>query len=117
MISERLRELAKAENIRMGQFEAKYGFSQGYLAKNLNNPKSLNSDSVANIIKDFPEVNARWLMTGQGEMYITKDDLQTLHENIKSRDREIKALTRRIEILEQDLDEKKTIIKYLERKV
>lgn len=54
--------------IGMGQntFERKVGWSVGGIAKIKFAPRA---DQLAGVIREFPTLNVRWLITGEGEMW------------------------------------------------
>lgn len=70
-------------------FEKKVGIGVGYLASK---SQSITSDTVERVLKHFPDVNLRWLFTGEGEMLqrdninrldVSNDEYTGLRERIK----------------------------------
>lgn len=49
-------------------FERRIGKSEGYLSNAVKKKSEISSDLVANIVKEFPILNANWLLTGEGSM-------------------------------------------------
>lgn len=49
-------------------FERRIGKSEGYLSNAVKKRSEISSDLVANIVKEFPTLNANWLLTGEGSM-------------------------------------------------
>ncbi|HBK31267.1 MAG TPA: hypothetical protein DDZ96_05705 [Porphyromonadaceae bacterium] len=63
-VKERIKLFLKHLNIGQNKFEAKVGWSNGYI----NNTKNISSDKLNQIIKEYPQLNLTWLITGKGEM-------------------------------------------------
>lgn len=63
-------EYLKKENKFGGRnvFERRIGKSEGYLSNAVKKRSEISSDLVANIVKEFPILNANWLLTGEGSM-------------------------------------------------
>lgn len=70
-IKERLILFVRTKNISQKKFETLAGLSNGYL-NNLKNSPTV--DKLQSILKAFPELNRRWLLTGKGEMLNFEDD-------------------------------------------
>jgi len=69
---------------RQAEFAALFGWSPAYIAKLLNGG-SFGIRPVMAIVTAFPEINARWFLTGQGDMIETKkyDNIRkNMHESI-----------------------------------
>ncbi len=64
-IKERLIFFIRHLNIGQGKFESRCGLANGYVN---NIRRSITPDKLQQIIRQFPELNAGWLMTGEGEM-------------------------------------------------
>ena len=58
--------------LKIGQnaFEAKVGWSNGYIS----NTKNLSADKLTNVLNEYPLLNAEWLLTGKGSMIKDRDD-------------------------------------------
>lgn len=64
-VKERLREFVKYKKISMRSFEESIGVSYGYV----NSIRvSIQPDKITSIAIRYPELNAEWLLTGEGEM-------------------------------------------------
>lgn len=70
-VKERLILFVRTKNISQKKFETLAGLSNGYL-NNLKNSPTV--DKLQSILKAFPELNRRWLLTGEGEMLNYDDD-------------------------------------------
>ena len=64
-VKERLMNFIKSSGVSVRAFERACGLSNGYI-KELR--KSPTADKVRSIMDAYPELNAQWLMTGEGEM-------------------------------------------------
>lgn len=53
------------------RFEEYCGLSSGIISKI--GPKGLGADAIAKILNKCPDLNARWLITGEGEMLEKKE--------------------------------------------
>ncbi len=65
---ERIKYFIDYKGISIRKFEIEIGFSNGAFASQLKNKKSIGSDKIENILNKYPELNANWLFTGNGEM-------------------------------------------------
>ena len=67
MIKERILQIAKREGITNREICQKIGLTYGgFTGENKKRP--VNSDAIANLLAEYPDVNPRWLLTGQGSM-------------------------------------------------
>ena len=67
-IAERIDKLCKSEGSQKIVAE-KTGIKQGVLSAIINRGSQVRSDTLKAILKAYPTLNARWLITGQGEMW------------------------------------------------
>lgn len=74
-VKERLKSYIKFKNISVRSFESTCGFSYGFVG-NMRN--SMQPDKILRISHCFPDLNAGWLITGEGEML--KDSSTTVGE-------------------------------------
>lgn len=68
MISERLKEFATAQGISGYRLAIDSGVPQATIAKYMINKAQPSGEVLTKIIKAYPQLNARWLMTGEGDM-------------------------------------------------
>ena len=68
-IKERLILFIRYLNIGQGKFEARCGLANGYVN---NIRRSITPEKLQQIARQYPELNAGWLMTGEGEMLKTE---------------------------------------------
>ena len=66
---ERLKEFLKANNLSEGKFERLVGLSNGFVSNVGDSIRTKNLEKITNM---FPSLNTAWLLTGAGEMLITK---------------------------------------------
>ena len=67
MIKERILQIAKRKGITNREICQKIGLTYGgFTGENKKRP--VNSDAIANLLVEYPDVNPRWLLTGQGSM-------------------------------------------------
>lgn len=64
-IKERLILFIRHLNIGQGKFETRCGLANGYVN---NIRRSITPEKLQQIARQYPELNAGWLMTGEGEM-------------------------------------------------
>jgi len=67
MIKERISQIAKKKGVTNRKICQKIGLTYGgFTGENKKRP--VNSDAIANLLAEYPDVNPRWLLTGQGSM-------------------------------------------------
>ncbi len=62
--------LISALNMSARQFDISIGTANGYILRMQKNNASVGSDVIERIIKEYPQVNLIWLITGKGDMFI-----------------------------------------------
>ncbi|MCO6475217.1 MAG: helix-turn-helix transcriptional regulator [Phaeodactylibacter sp.] len=67
-IAERIDKLCQSEGSQKIVAE-KTGIKQGVLSAIINRGSQVRSDTLRSILIAYPTLNARWLITGQGEMW------------------------------------------------
>lgn len=81
-VKERLIEFIKLKKISIRSFCRVVGVSETYVSSMRN---SIQPDKLEKIIVHFPELNPGWLMTGEGKMLRSHDDLILLTRNLYKR--------------------------------
>lgn len=66
----RIMQLISALNMSARQFDISIGTANGYILRMRKNNASVGSDVIERIIKEYPQVNLVWLITGKGDMFI-----------------------------------------------
>ncbi len=81
----RLREYIDFKGLKVSSVEKATGFSNGALASQLRNNKTIGVDKLENILNTYPDVNPTWLLTGQGEMLKSENNLPITKNNHESK--------------------------------
>jgi hypothetical protein len=55
------------------QFDISIGTANGYTLRMRKNNASVGSDVIERIVKQYPQINLVWLITGKGDMLIEKN--------------------------------------------
>ncbi|WP_299274625.1 hypothetical protein [uncultured Psychroserpens sp.] len=66
----RIMKVVSALNMSARQFDLSIGTGNGYILRMQKNNASVGSDVIERIIKEYPQVNLIWLITGKGDMFI-----------------------------------------------
>ncbi|MDG5491644.1 hypothetical protein [Psychroserpens sp. SPM9] len=66
----RIMQLVSSLNMSARQFDISIGTANGYILRMQKNNASVGSDVIERIVKEYPQVNLVWLLTGQGDMFI-----------------------------------------------
>lgn len=104
---DRLEAFMKKENLNANSLTVKAKLSNGLVNKALKNRSSMNSDSIERILCAYPRLNASWLMTGKGIMYVeelpeTTDYISNAQNNdslvffLRNRNKELESENRRL---------------------
>src|SRR5690554_1338451 len=91
-LSKRIKQLIDYKGITLNKFSIQVGASNSYFNKVLKENSSIGSDRIERILRVFPEVNAEWLLTGQGEML--KNESEKQEEN--SSDKELIEMQKKL---------------------
>lgn len=70
-LQKRLYQLAEHLKLNPAQFSVRMGKDRTYLS---NISKEIQTDALRNIYKAFPNVNIIWIVTGDGEMFISENN-------------------------------------------
>nr|WP_321234834.1 hypothetical protein [uncultured Psychroserpens sp.] len=66
----RIMQLISALQMSARQFDISIGTANGYILRMQKNNASVGSDVIERIVKEYPQVNLIWLITGKGDMFI-----------------------------------------------
>lgn len=124
-VLKRIKEIAKQEEISLTALESSIGASKGVFSRALANGTDIHSKWLVNIVENYPQYSAEWLLAGTGEMlkspvarettenYTSKsrsrqqegqDTLNAaLRQVIESQEKTIRALEKQIALLENEL--------------
>lgn len=81
-IGERIRVLLVHENVTQVQLSKDLNVSRSAVSQWLSKSNSLSLSAITALLNRFPNVNARWLITGVGSIYENKP--YDYHEEIKN---------------------------------
>lgn len=81
MVSERLGQYIDKKGISYYAFENSIGASRGAISKAVKENKSIGSSTLEQIITVYSDLNPAWLLTGQGEMFLS-DEAFLINKNI-----------------------------------
>ncbi|MBO7317236.1 MAG: hypothetical protein J6U43_00745 [Bacteroidales bacterium] len=80
----------------------------GTLGKQRRSGKGLSYDSIVKILRTYPDLNPSWLILGEGEMLIDKNqqqhNIEELLQAIKTQEATIKKQEEKINLLVNQLD-------------
>lgn len=79
-VLQRVIELISSLNLSKNAFASQIGMEQTTVNNQLIGKRSISIDLILNILRSFPEVNAEWLMRGDGNMLKSDKDLQKAAE-------------------------------------
>ncbi len=65
---QRLKQFIDFKDFNISSFERLVGFSNGSLASQIKNNKTVGVDKLEKILKIFPDLSSDWLLTGTGQM-------------------------------------------------
>ena len=68
-IGERLLNFIESKGISRRKFYNSIGVSSGFLSKK----KNIGSDKIESILRTYPEINIKWLILGEGNMFSEKE--------------------------------------------
>lgn len=72
-VKERIKVFLSHLGIGQNAFEAKVGWSNGYIY----NTNNFSAAKILDVIKEYPLLNVDWLITGRGEMLLTESGPDT----------------------------------------
>ena len=107
----RIMQLVTALNMSARQFDISIGTANGYILRMQKNNASVGSDVIERIVKEYPQINLVWLITGKGDMFI--------QDNPKPKVRSKKEIEDFIDhkLKSQWSDEKKTLLDEILREI
>lgn len=72
----RIKNLIDKNNLTISAFEKKIGSGNAVIVKLLQRNSNPSGDIMLKILQSFPEVDANWLITGKGSMYLAENTTQ-----------------------------------------
>ncbi|MGB3465082.1 MAG: hypothetical protein WBA74_07425 [Cyclobacteriaceae bacterium] len=76
---QRVKIFASVSDLKIAKFERMIGVTQNAIQSAIKRNSSMSDETLAKIMKTFPQLNITWVLTGKGEM---------LHEESTSSDKE-----------------------------
>ncbi|MGV8814780.1 MAG: hypothetical protein ACOH2D_11790 [Gelidibacter sp.] len=98
-VKERLKKYCKSNKMSIVDFEASISASNGYINSI---SKSVGLDKLKSIIEKYPNLNLKWLFTGEGEMEISMNGKPTDNYVIEVQKKLIEKLEAEIDQLKKD---------------
>jgi len=74
----RIVKLLDTLNLSARQFDLSIGTGNGYTLRMQKNNASVGSDVIERIIKQYPQVNLVWLITGKGDMFTSQPEKKSI---------------------------------------
>lgn len=117
MVLERIKQFIDYKGIAISAFEKSIGMSNASLGKSLKTGGTIGADKLGIILNTYPEINLRWLVTGEGEMLraspqpkLAADQIPSLSNTeillrdlLAERDNEVRALQEIIWELKEEI--------------
>ncbi len=113
---ERIAIYLQFKSINPHSFERKIHLSNGYFAKQLRNLGSIGTDILLKIHEHYPDLNLLWVLTGEGEMILTREPsaaqsiLNEFPVRYESENKKLKSLEMDVEKLQFTIKDKDKII-------
>ena len=73
-ISHRISKIINHKGMSIRAFESKAGITQGVLSNAIKKESDISSMNLSKIIDTYEEFNAHWLLTGEGDMLLNKEN-------------------------------------------
>lgn len=117
-MTERIKSLIAQMGLSTRAFALSCGLRQNTLSNQLNGMRELSLSTVMAILAAYPDVSSEWLLRGEGEMFVRKDDnsediaringlvdtITTLNDALKAKSETIAMYKDRIAQLENKLN-------------
>lgn len=96
-VKERLMQLCEALDMTSNQFSLQIGKSREFVRKITG---EIGSDVLRNIYRIFPDVNIIWIITGEGEIFLSPNGINSNDNNLtnylKEENKELKEEVKRL---------------------
>lgn len=112
MISQRIKQIIDNENVSVRAFERKISCCQGIIAKCIRENTDVSSSVVSSIVRNFPQYSALWLLTGEGDMYVTGKSPKEDGSDANSLERRLAEIEKKQEIRDKEME---SLMKTLEK--
>ncbi|TAG31897.1 MAG: hypothetical protein EAZ35_02275 [Sphingobacteriia bacterium] len=84
-VIERLQLYFSEKKMSLNSVDKSLNMGGGYFGKQIKNNASIGSDVLQKIILSYPDLNLVWLMTGQGDMILTANELAEAKIRVNSK--------------------------------
>lgn len=109
---ERIKQIIDNEGLSVRKFEDKIHCSVGVIARALKNKTDISSRFLISIKEVFPQYSAEWLLTGEGDMYVTGKSPKVDGSDANSLERRLAEIEKKQEIRDKEME---SIMKTLEK--
>lgn len=109
---ERIKQIIDNEGLSVRKFEDKIHCSVGVIARALKNKTDISSRFLISIKEVFPQYSAEWLLTGEGDMYVTGKSPKEDGSDANSLERRLAEIEKKQEIRDKEME---SIMKTLEK--
>lgn len=120
-ILERISQISEIEGVTIGKIEQKIGASKGVLYKAIQKNTDIQSKWLVAFVENFPQYSVEWILTGKGEMFVSKKQnatgLVAEHSSINENDKDgiIKLLEENRDLYKEQCENLKNQISLLEK--
>lgn len=107
----RLIKFINSKNLRNTEFARSIGVHKQKIYDYKNDKSKPNAETLESILNAYPELNARWLLTGKGEMLNSETSLDKITENCNKCDdlnERLDEYKERVQELKERVEEQKT---------
>lgn len=110
---ERIAYFVEKKGISLNSFSQRLGVSNSYFSKMIKNKASVGSNIIENILRIYPDLNTRWLLTGEGNMLNTNNNIEGIDKSelptgpcqqCEQRERVIASQAKTIALLEDKIE-------------
>lgn len=108
IVLDRIEQFAEKQGIKIGALEKTIGASKGVLSRAIAQKSDIQSKWLSKLVENFPQIDANWLLTGEGSMY--RETTAQGGTNPPNRDKYI-------QMLESKIEDQQKIIDLLEDKI
>ena len=108
IVLDRIEQFAEKQGIKIGALEKTIGASKGVLSRAIAQKSDIQSKWLSKLVENFPQIDANWLLTGEGSMY--RETTVQGGTNPPNRDKYI-------QMLESKIEDQQKIIDLLEDKI
>lgn len=109
---ERIKQIIENEGLSVRKFEEIISCSNGVIAKVLKKQTDISVKVLISIKEKFPQYSAEWLLTGEGDMYVTGKSPKEDGSDANSLEQRLIEIEKKQEIRDKEME---SIMKTLEK--